>query len=201
MPLSTSYNSTQAKPTVLVVDDEAGPRDALKVILRPFFNIRLAENAKTALNILKEEPIDLITLDQNLPDRHGIDLLQHIKHDHADIEVIIITGYGSVKSAMEGLKYGAAGYLLKPFNVTELVSLISQTIEKKQRLDLIRTILQDPSSPLWGSESDCARAWGFLKTAYFAIGNKEDGTARGGLRPRTYSRSCPTSWKPRTDSY
>lgn len=184
MPLSTSYNSTQAKPTVLVVDDEAGPRDALKVILRPFFNIRLAENAKTALNILKEEPIDLITLDQNLPDRHGIDLLQHIKHDHADIEVIIITGYGSVKSAMEGLKYGAAGYLLKPFNVTELVSLISQTIEKKQRLDLIRTILQDPSSPLWGSESDCARAWGFLKTAYFAIGNKEDGTARGGSSPQ-----------------
>ena len=184
MSLSASYNSTQAKPTVLVVDDEAGPRDALKVILRPFFNIRLAENAQTALSIIKGEPIDLITLDQKLPDRHGIDLLQDIKHEHAEIEVIIITGYGSLKSAMQGLRYGAAGYLLKPFNVTELISLISQTIEKKQRLDLIRTILHDPSSSLWGSESDCARAWGFLKTAYFAIGNKEHETAHGGSAPQ-----------------
>ena len=184
MTLSASYKAPQSKPTVLVVDDEAGPRDALKVILRPFFNIRLAENARTAMNILKEEPIDLITLDQKLPDRHGIDLLQDIKHDHADIEVIIITGYGSLKSAMEGLKYGAAGYLLKPFNVAELVSLINQTIEKKQRLDLIRTILQDPSSSLWGPESDCARGWKFLKTAYFAIGSKEDETACDGSSPQ-----------------
>lgn len=180
MSLSASYNSTYTKPTVLVVDDEAGPRDALKVILRPFFNIRLAENAETALRILKEEPIDLITLDQRLPDRHGIDLLQEIKHSHSDIEIIIITGYGSLKSAMEGLRYGAAGYLLKPFNVSELISLTNQTIEKKHRLDLIRTILHDPSSPLWGSEQDCARAWGFLKTAYFAIGNKEQESTPGG---------------------
>lgn len=184
MSLSASCNSTHTKPTVLVVDDEAGPRDALKVILRPFFNIRLAENAHTALTILKEEPIDLITLDQKLPDRHGIDLLQEIKQAHAEIEIIIITGYGSVKSAMDGLRYGAAGYLLKPFNVTELIALISQTIEKKQRLDLIRTILHDPSSPLWGSEQDCARAWGFLKTAYFAIGNKEQESAHGGTAPQ-----------------
>lgn len=177
---SASHNADRIKPTILVVDDEFGPRDALKVILRPFFNIRVAENAQSALHILNNEAIDLITLDQKLPDRHGIDLLQEIKQAHAEIEIIIITGYGSVKSAMDGLRYGAAGYLLKPFNVTELISLINQTIEKKQRLDLIRTILHDPSSPLWGSEQDCARAWGFLKTAYFAIGNKGHEAAHGG---------------------
>ena len=157
---------------VLVVDDEAGPRDALKVILRPFFNIRSAENAQAALNVLKEESIDLITLDQKLPDRQGMDLLQDIKHDHADIEVIIITGYGSLKSAMEGIRHGAAGYLLKPFNVTELISLINQTLEKKQRLDLIRTVLSE-SSALWGSESESAQAWESLKARYFAIGHKD----------------------------
>ena len=129
MSTALSHGTSQAKPTVLVVDDEAGPRDALRVILRPFFNIRSAENAQAALNVLKEESIDLITLDQKLPDRQGMDLLQDIKHDHADIEVIIITGYGSLKSAMEGIRHGAAGYLLKPFNVTELISLINQTLE------------------------------------------------------------------------
>src|SRR5512134_212428 len=139
MAIPVVTDTSTRKPTVLVVDDEAGPRDALKVILRPFFNIRSAENAKSALEVLNEQPIDLITLDQKLPDRQGMDLLQDIKHDFADTEVIIITGYGSLKSAMEGIRHGAAGYLLKPFNVTELITLINQTLEKKQRLDYLRS--------------------------------------------------------------
>lgn len=161
-----------AKPTVLVVDDEAGPRDALKIILRPFFTVLTAENAQAALTRLSEEPIDLVTLDQKLPDRQGLDLLQDIKALYPAIEVVMITGHGSVHSALECLRHGAAGYLLKPFNVTELIALVGQTLGKKQRLDLIRTILQDPSSPLWGSEEQCTRAWGFLKTAYFAMVNQ-----------------------------
>lgn len=183
MSTTTSQDGCQTKPTVLVVDDEAGPRDALKVILRPFFNIRSADNAQAALDVLSHESIDLITLDQKLPDRQGIDLLQDIKHDHADIEVIIITGYGSLKSAMEGLRHGAAGYLLKPFNVTELISLISQTLEKKQRLDLIRNVLKN-STDLWGDEQAARRAWESLKTKYFAIGTHEqDPGAQADLLP------------------
>lgn len=183
MSTTTSQDGCQTKPTVLVVDDEAGPRDALKVILRPFFNIRSAENAQAALDVLSHESIDLITLDQKLPDRQGIDLLQDIKHDHADIEVIIITGYGSLKSAMEGIRHGAAGYLLKPFNVTELISLISQTLEKKQRLDLIRNVLKN-STDLWGDEQAARRAWESLKTKYFAIGTPEqDPGAQADLLP------------------
>ena len=108
------------------------------VILRPFFNIQAAESASAAIDVLNSQPIDIITLDQKLPDRQGIDLLQDIKHHHAGVEVIIITGYGSLKSAMEGIRHGAAGYLLKPFNVSELLSLINQTLEKKQRLDFLR---------------------------------------------------------------
>ena len=178
MSILETVAPSKTKPTVLVVDDEAGPRDALKVILRPFFNIRLAENAKVALEVLNEQHIDLITLDQKLPDRQGLDLLQDIKHDHADIEVIIVTGYGSLKSAMEGIRHGAAGYLLKPFNVTELITLINQTLEKKQRLDFIRNFLQT-SPELWGSEQDSARAWQALKAGYFAIGkNPQDNASR-----------------------
>ncbi len=168
MSMSPS-SSASRKPTVLVVDDEAGPRDALKVILRPFFNIQSAENARTALDVLNEQPIDLITLDQKLPDRQGLDLLQDIKHTHADVEVIIITGYGSLKSAMEGIRHGAAGYLLKPFNVTELITLINQTLEKKQRLDFVRTFLRTTTG-LWGSEQESVQAWTDLKRRYYAIG-------------------------------
>jgi putative nucleotidyltransferase with HDIG domain len=168
-------NMSTQKPTVLVIDDEAGPRDALKVILRPFFNIQSAESAQAAIDVLNRQRVDLITLDQKLPDRQGLDLLQEIKHDHADIEVIIITGYGSLKSAMEGIRHGAAGYLLKPFNVTELITLVNQTLEKKQRLDYLRCFLQN-SSGLWGSETECAEAWREMRAGYEAIGKSNGPT-------------------------
>jgi len=171
MSIASMPDTGRTKPTVLVVDDEAGPRDALKVILRPFFNIQSAESAKAAIDVLNSQPIDLITLDQKLPDRQGLDLLQDIKHDHADVEVIIITGYGSLKSAMEGIRHGAAGYLLKPFNVTELITLVNQTLEKKQRLDYFRSFLNTKPS-LWGSEQQSAQAWKELRAGYYRIGNK-----------------------------
>ena len=160
---------TQKKPTLLVIDDEAGPRDALRVILRPFFNIQTAESARAAIDALNSQPIDLITLDQKLPDRQGIELLQDIKQHHTGVEVIIITGYGSLKSAMEGIRHGAAGYLLKPFNITELLSLVNQTLEKKQRLDFLRHFI-GTSIGLWGSETQCAQAWKELFAGYRAIG-------------------------------
>jgi putative two-component system response regulator len=159
---------TQIKPTVLIVDDEQGPRDALKTILRPFFNIHSAQDSTAALDVLRTQHVDLITLDQRLPDRQGMDLLQDIKRDHADIEVIIVTGYGSLKSAMDGIRHGAAGYLLKPFNVTELISLVKQTLEKKQRLDYVRNFLR-VSPGLWGSEQESAQAWQALTSGYMAL--------------------------------
>src|SRR5437867_1302705 len=156
------------KPTILVVEDEAGPRDALKVILRPFFNIQVAENGQVAMRVLKEQAVDLVTLDQKLPDRQGLDLLQDIKLDHGDVEVIIITGYGSLKSAMEGIRHGAAGYLLKPFNVTELITLINQTLEKKQRLDYLRSFLTHPGE-LVAAERESEQAWKRLSEQYSSL--------------------------------
>jgi len=169
MPAPVTSEPTKNKPTLLVIDDEAGPRDALKVILRPFFNIQTAASAAAAIDTLNSVPIDLITLDQKLPDRQGLDLLQDIKQHHANIEVIIITGYGSLKSAMEGIRHGAAGYLLKPFNVTELLCLVNQTLEKKQRLDFLRHFIIS-SAGLLGSEEEAAQEWKELLAQYHAIG-------------------------------
>jgi putative nucleotidyltransferase with HDIG domain len=70
---------------------------------------------------------------------------------------------------MEGIRHGAAGYLLKPFNVTELITLVNQTLEKKQRLDYLRRYLQT-SAGLWGSDAECAEAWRELRAGYEAIG-------------------------------
>lgn len=178
MNASTNSEPVKNKPTLLVIDDETGPRDALRLILRPFFNVQAAESAGAAIDILRSQQIDIITLDQKLPDRQGLDLLQEIKHDHPDIEVIIITGYGSLKSALEGIRHGAAGYLLKPFNVTELLSLVNQTLEKKQRLDFLRRFIRT-STDLWGSEDESAQAWKELFAGYRALGKPAADRAPG----------------------
>ncbi|NGZ08929.1 MAG: response regulator [Nitrospira sp. LK70] len=172
----TASRQAGTQPTVLVIDDEAGPRDALKVILRTFCDVRSAENAKTALEVLAQEPIDVITLDQKLPDRHGLDLLKDIKHHRPEVEVVIVTGYGSLKSAMEGIRHGAAGYLLKPFNVNELTTLIRQTMDKKRRLDFLRRCLLTLTD-LWGSEEESTRAWDQVKTGYAALSDPQGDVA------------------------
>lgn len=147
-----------SKPSVLIVDDEAGPREALKMILRPFFNLHAVESAAAALQVLHEHKIDVVTLDLKLPDRNGTDLLQEIKRGQEQVEVIIITGYGSLKSAMDGIRYGAAGYLLKPFNVMELIEVVTHALEKKRRLDGLREILRTFGS-VWDAELDAGTAW------------------------------------------
>ncbi len=145
------------KPTILIVEDEAGPREALKMILRPFFNLYAVDNAEVALHMLKERPIDLVTLDLKLPALQGTDLLREIKREHEFVEVVIITGYGSLQSALEGIRCGAAAYLLKPFNVTELIDVINKALEKKNHLDGLRDTLRTFGS-LWATELDSTTA-------------------------------------------
>jgi putative two-component system response regulator len=147
-----------AKANILIIEDEAGPREALKMILRPFFNLYSVDNPDVAMQVLHEQKIDLVTLDLKLPRRQGMDLLQEIKREREDVEVIIITGYGSLQSAMEGIRYGAAAYLLKPFNVTELIEVINQTLEKKRRFDCLRDALQ-ACAQMWGSDVPAKTAW------------------------------------------
>ncbi|MEW6544419.1 MAG: HD domain-containing phosphohydrolase [Nitrospirota bacterium] len=159
---------TASKPTILIVEDEAGPRDALKIILRPFYGLHMADNALTAMKTLREQPIDLVTLDLKLPDRQGMDLLRDIKQERSDVEVIIITGYGSLKSAMDGLRYGAAGYLVKPFNVTELISVINQALGKKQRLQGLREFLKT-HAVVWREHPDTTGTWRLLLELYGSL--------------------------------
>jgi response regulator RpfG family c-di-GMP phosphodiesterase len=158
-------NTSDHKPTVLIVDDEAAPRAALTQILNQDFHILTAENAHTALAVLDNHGVDLVTLDLNLPDRSGSDLLHDIKRAHAETEVIMVTAYGSLQSAMDCIRDGAAGFLLKPFNASELLAISLQTAQKKLRLDQLRPVLTN-STALWGQEPACTKAWEALVNDY-----------------------------------
>lgn len=168
MPSTLIPNTSDHKPTVLIVDDETAPRAALTQILRQDFTIFTAENAHAALAVLDNHGVDLVTLDLNLPDRSGSDLLHDIKLAHAETEVIMVTAYGSLQSAMDCIRQGAAGFLLKPFNASELLAISLQTAQKKLRLDQLRPLLTN-STTLWGPEPACTEAWTALVNDYTTI--------------------------------
>ncbi len=165
MPTALAPQDADTKPTVLIVDDEAAPRAALTHILRKDFNILTADDARSALAVLNDHGVDLVTLDLKLPDRSGSDLLREIKQTHREIEVIMVTAYGTLQSAMDCIRQGAAGFLLKPFNASEMLTISLQTSHKKQRLDLLRSAFtQEPG--LWGPESSSKAAWQSLIARY-----------------------------------
>lgn len=131
------------KNTILIVEDEVGARDSLWMILKPFNNLYSADTGEAAIEILEERDVDLVTLDLKMPGMQGVDLLREIKRRKPNVEVIIITGYGTLKSAMDGIRFGASDYILKPFNVAELLSSINRVLDKKQRLDALRNFLSN----------------------------------------------------------
>ena len=91
--------------------------------------------------------------------------MNDIKRTHTEIEVIMVTAYGSLQSAMDCIRHGAAGFLLKPFNASELLAISLQTAQKKLRLDQLRPVLAN-STTLWDPEPACTKAWQALVDNY-----------------------------------
>jgi putative two-component system response regulator len=110
--------------TVLVVEDQDGPRHALQHILGPLCRVRVAATGLAAIDILRSEIVDLVIEDIGLPDINGLDLLKQIKIRWPDTTVIMMTGAGTVQSAEDAMRYGALAYLLKPFSIQELIAMI-----------------------------------------------------------------------------
>jgi len=127
------------RSTVLVVDDERGPRESLRMILSPDYQVLQASSAAEALDVLATETVDLATLDLNMPGMSGQDLMREIRSEHPRVEIIVITGCGSVESAAEGIRSGICDYLQKPFDVVQVSAAVSRA-EGNALLDPPRTL-------------------------------------------------------------
>lgn len=132
-----------SKPHILVVDDEMGPRESLKMILNPYYTIHIAERGSQVMEILNKFPIDLVTLDLKMPGLNGINVLELVKQKDPDIEAIIITGYGSLDTAIEGLRLGAFDYISKPFDVNHILSLVKRGLERRHAKAKLRQVKSD----------------------------------------------------------
>ena len=116
--------------SILIVDDELGVRESLKMILKPIYYVHTAADGEEALQCLQKEKIDLVTLDLKMPGLSGFEVLREIKKNYPSIEVIIITAYGTGENAMETIRYGAE-FITKPFNVPDILISLNKSLEKQ----------------------------------------------------------------------
>ena len=117
--------------TVLVVDDDASNRTVLERILRrEGYAVQHAVSGREAMEAIRATPIDLVLTDLKMPGMSGIDLLRAVRTVDADVEVVVMTAYGTVETAVEAMKEGAYDFVSKPLKRIELVTCVKKALEK-----------------------------------------------------------------------
>jgi len=117
---------------ILVVDDNVTMRDSLRDTLgSEGYAVQAVENAIQAIAELERQEVDLVLADLSLPRVSGLELLDRVKKSWAGVEVIVITGQGSIATAVDAIKRGAYHYVTKPFTADEILHLVGQALERR----------------------------------------------------------------------
>ncbi len=117
---------------VLVVDDELGPRESIRMLLKPFYDMQTAESGLVALRELGQFKPDVVVLDIKMPDMDGLEALRRIKADDPSIEVVMITAYASMETVRLALSHGAFEYLVKPFSRQDLETVVRRALMRRE---------------------------------------------------------------------
>jgi excisionase family DNA binding protein len=126
VPRPTAGN---ARPRVLVVDDEASIRDLLsKTLALAEYDVDVAPDGRSALERMRMYPYDLLIADLKMPGMDGLTVIREAKRYKADLPVIIITGFSTESSAIEAVNLGVAGYLTKPFRVPQVLAAAAKAL-------------------------------------------------------------------------
>ena len=151
---------------ILVIDDELAPRESIRMILKDQYAVSTAEGALEGLDIMNQNPVNLVVMDLKMPRMDGITALQEIKKRHPDTEVILLTAYASLETARDAIRFGAFDYLIKPFDKDDVLSVVGKGLAKRRAntgLKLERDILLDRASYL---EEQVSNARSNIMTCY-----------------------------------
>jgi putative nucleotidyltransferase with HDIG domain len=130
-PLESGH--PEDRPRVLVVDDEKFIRDIIADFLgMEGYIVRTAEDGTSAVTELERARYDMVISDLKMPKMGGLDLLKEVARVHPDTLTVIMTGFGTVETAIDAMKRGAYDYILKPFKVEEIVHIVQRGLEKRR---------------------------------------------------------------------
>ncbi len=122
----------RVSPQILLMEDEINVAKGLQMVLaEEGYFVDWAMTGRSALDKFHQKAFDLLVADLRLPDMNGMEVIRHVKSERPDTEVVVITGYSSVASAVEAMKIGARDYLPKPFTEDEFKNVINEALKKK----------------------------------------------------------------------
>ncbi|MBF0303369.1 MAG: sigma-54-dependent Fis family transcriptional regulator [Desulfamplus sp.] len=141
------------QPLILIIEDEQIARDNLAhILVREGYRTVCAENGAVAINELKKQQFDLILTDLRMQPIDGIEVLEYAKRENPKTEVIVITGFASISSAVHAMQKGAFHYLPKPYNIEEVRIVVRRALEKlsltKEVAKLKQQVKQHQATPL-----------------------------------------------------
>jgi putative two-component system response regulator len=151
---------------ILVIDDELAPRESIRMVLKDQYNVSTVSGAHEGLEMMSQNPFDLVVMDIRMPKMDGITALQEIKKKYLDTEVILLTAYASLDTARDAIRCGAFDYLIKPFDKDDILLVIKKGLEKRRAnkdLKMERELLLDRASYL---ENQVSEARNNLLTYY-----------------------------------
>ena len=131
-PVETVPTATE-KPTLLIVDDEPGPRESLRIVFKDRYQCAIAICGRDGIDFARKNHVDAAILDIKMPDISGVEVLRELKDIDPNIECIMLTGYETVETARAAVRYGAADYLNKPFDVFFVRELLEKCMARRQR--------------------------------------------------------------------
>jgi signal transduction histidine kinase len=125
------------KFTLLVIDDEEGPRQSLRMVFRNEFNVHTVESGEKALAYARENTVHIAILDIRMSGSTGIEVLQSLKQIDSRIEVIMLTAYETLETARQALRLGACDYLSKPFDLSTIRSAAARALHLRKISDTL----------------------------------------------------------------
>ncbi len=128
------------KACILAVDDEPVVLDSFRrILVLEGYNVDTVETGPEALGLVQRNNYDFVFTDMKMPDMSGVEVVKAVKHLRPDVDVVVITGYGTIETAVETLQFGASEYVQKPFTADELAEFARKLLVKREaRLDAQR---------------------------------------------------------------
>ncbi len=134
-PDASTPDAPAFKYTLLVVDDEEGPRHSIRMVFRNDFNVQVVESGDKAVAFARQHPVHVAILDIRMSGASGIDVLKSLKQIDGSIEVIMLTAYETLDTARQALRLGACDYLSKPFDVATIRESVARALHLRKISD------------------------------------------------------------------
>jgi signal transduction histidine kinase len=137
-PNGAPHGKAPLKRTLMIVDDEEGPRQSLRVVFKDQYNLLMANDGPRAIELAKQNRIDVAITDIRMVGMSGVELLEHLKAVDPGIEVIMLTAYETVDTLRFALRLGACDYLNKPFDIFTMRKAVAAAMERRSLGEEIR---------------------------------------------------------------